>query len=179
MVPCLVATIGDRIEDDTAFFHDLADDDCSTLYLSVNEASVVATGYKIDEDLSEFRSELSCLSLVDDLPSWLQSYPVQKLLKLTMESEMATDLALLPRHFPGRWLGEYETVFRPRFSDSRMVTQLRPNTIGAHLLRNFVDTADIFEALKDDALEKISATKAAIDKELSKYQDVFDARYGK
>ena len=96
-----------------------------------------------------------------------------------MDSEIATDFALSPRHFPGRWFGEYETIFRPSFPDTPMLTQLRQNTIGAYMLRNFVGTADILKGLKNDALEKILATKEVIDTELAKYKNAFDKRFNK
>jgi hypothetical protein len=129
--------------------------------------------------LEEFTPDLCHASSIDDIPDWLHAHPVQRFLKLTQDSDMATHFALSPRNFPRRWSGEFETVFRANFPDSSTFTQLRANTIGAYLLRNLADAGGIFEALKNDALEKVTATKQVIDRELSKFQDAFDKRYGK
>jgi len=181
IVPCFVGTIGHQISDDGVFFQDSTDDEYKTFYVSVEGASITIAGSGVDDDLWEFRPDLYCLSSADELPDWLDPHPVQRLLKLTMDSDTAKHFALSPRNFPGRWFGEYdyETVFRPRFPDSSMLMQLRRNTIGGYLLRNFADTASIFDELKNDARDKIAASKELIDKELSKFQDAFDRRYGK
>jgi hypothetical protein len=179
IMPCIVAKIGDEIDDDHVFFYEICIYPETTFYVCTAESNIIVIGSDIDGDLWEFTPDLCHASSIDEIPDWLHAYPVQRFLKLTPDSDIATHFALSPWNFPQRRFGELETLFRPSFPDSSTFTQLRPNTIGGYLLRNFVDTGSIFEGLKNDALEKITATKELIDKELSKFQDAFDKRYGR
>jgi hypothetical protein len=74
-------------------------------------------------------------------------------------------------------------MFRPNFPDPSTLPPppLQENTIGAYLLRNLVapDGPTIFEALKDDAIAKATAARGLMERELSKFQDAFETRYGK
>jgi hypothetical protein len=179
LMPRYVAKIGDQIGDDHIFFYDTVIYPDTTFYVCVADSKIIITGSGVDDDLlEEFEPDLCDRSSIDEIPDWLHPHPVQRFLKFAPDSDMGTHFALTQRNFPGRRFGDFETVFRPHFADSSMITQLRPNTIGAYLLRNFSDDGGIFERLKGDALEKITATKEVIDRELSKFQKAFDKLYG-
>jgi hypothetical protein len=134
-------------------------------------------------DGGEIMAEVFDPSWFDDLPEWLQSRPIQKILRLTADSDAATAFALEPRIFQGLGFGEdTETYFRPAFPDpiGEHTTRLLQNTIAAYLLRNFIRSGDetVFEALKRDALAKAVAAKELITGKTSKFQEVFDKLYG-
>jgi hypothetical protein len=181
--PCFVDSLGERIDDDRVYFCGDDDfDEYEPFYVHASESGIIAIGSRIDGGVKNFKSALFGVSMIDEIPQWLHDHPVQRLLKLTMDSDGAKLFALSPRKFLGRkWGGDSETVFRPAFSDSITQTQLRQNTIAAYLLRNFVDGDDatIFEALKNDAVAKAAAAREVIEGELSKFQTAFDSRYGK
>jgi hypothetical protein len=178
-MPCIAAGIGGTIDEDDVFFYGSYSDPKTPLYVCVEKAGVLVMGSEINGD--EFTPNLWLASSIDDLPNWLNSHPVQRFLKLSPDSDLGTQFALTQRRFLQRefWFSESDTVFRPSFPDSSTTfTQLRSNTIGAYLLRNFADNGGIFEFLKSDALEKIAATKKVINTELRKTQDAFDRLYG-
>jgi hypothetical protein len=138
-----------------------------------------------------FKSELIFID-IDDLPDWLKPHPVQRLLKLTMDSDEGKLFALASRSFAGNiewWISDEEpvlpaeiSVFRPAFSDpAPQYTPLRQNTIAASLLRNFtyVEDGSIFEALKNDARARATAARELIDREFSKFRTTFEQRFGK
>ena len=179
IMPCFVARIGEQIVDDDVFFHDVSDEEFRTFYLSTSEADMFVIGSGVDDDLWEFSPDLILASSADDIPDWLHAHPVQRFLKLTPDSDTAQHFALTRRRFPGRWISDGETVFRPAFPDSLLQTRLRQNTIGAYLLRNLPNENGIFEALKSDGLGKVAAAKDVLDQELSKSQYAFDTRFGK
>jgi hypothetical protein len=181
ITPCFVDYIWDRIDHDTKYFssNDLEED---TLYVLASKAHVKI----IDSGVG--KAEVLDASFIDDLPHWLHGHPIQRILKLTMDSDEAKLFALSARIFhkdlacPSRVIGNNETVFRPAFSDPvQYVPPLRQNTLAAYLMRNFVDAGkdNIFGALKRDALAKFLVAKEVIAGELSKFQSAFDCRYGK
>jgi hypothetical protein len=175
-MPCVVARIGKSIDEDDVFFYDICIDPETTFYVCVQQAHLLVIGSDIDGD-DEFTPDLWLASSVDDLPSWLDSHPVQRFLKLSPDSDLATHFALTQRNFlqSNFCVRETETLFRPSFPDSSTTfTQLRSNTIGAYLLRNFADAGGIFDSMKRDALEKITATKKVIDTEVKKTQEALD-----
>lgn len=172
MMPCFVAKIGDQINGDNAFFHDTSDDEHETFYISAANSHIVAIGSGIDDELWEFTPDIWFADATYEIPDWLQSHPVQKLLKLTSNSDTATHFALTRRH------GD-TTTFRPAFPDPFIPTALRHDTIGAYLLRSLSGVDGVFEALKSDAFKKVGAVKGVIGCELSKFQDAFDAKFGK
>jgi hypothetical protein len=176
VMPCYAAKIGDRLEDDHVFFYDICMDPETPVYVCAAESEILLMGSDIDGDLCE--PDFWLAYSIDDMPDWLQSHPVQRFLKLTPDSNLGTNFAISHRDFPQQFYGENETVFRPSFPDSPTLTRLRPNTVGACLLRNFADAGEIFECLKSDALYKITATKTVIDTELKKTQEAFDRLYG-
>lgn len=180
IMPCFVSKIGDQIDDDDVFFHDVCDEDYRTFYVSTPLPDVIVIGSGIDDGLWEFTPDVCLADSTDEIPEWLQPHPVQKFLKLSLDSDTAQLFALTQRRFAGRrWDSDNETVFRPALPDSFAQTRLRQNTIGAYLLRNFPNADGIFEALKNDALHKATAAKEVIDGELSKSQDALDKRFGK
>jgi hypothetical protein len=179
MMPRFVAAIGSHIDDDDAFFHDGQDDNHLPFYISVVNSQILAIGSGVDDNLWEFTPDLCLVDASPDLPEWLQSHPVQKLLKLAPNSDTDAHFALALRRFPGRQDGSGETVFRPAFPDRLVQTPLRQDTIGGYLLRSLSSPDGIFEALKTDALAKITKVKQVIDSGLSKFQDTFDAKFGK
>jgi hypothetical protein len=180
--PCFVDWIGERLTDDAVYFRDDQTSDWGYSYIHISKNGIKAIGYGVDPKVDNFEAEFTFADYISELPDWLYPHPVQRLLKLTMDSEEAKFFALSPRSFPRKWNRDSETVFRPAFSDS--LTQfpgLRPNTIAAFLLRNSVNEGNvsIFEALKNDAVAKAAAAREVIDHELLKFQAAFDSRYGK
>jgi hypothetical protein len=184
-MPCFTDKIGEQIEDDAVYFCVDDDyDDYETFYVNASDAGIFVIGSGVDESVKHFNSKLLGVSMIDEIPHWLHDHPVQRLLKLTMDSDAAKLFALSARSFSRRRSdGNGETVFRPAFADSITLhtPPLRQDTIAAYLLRNLVDAdgPTIFEALKDDAIAKSIATKEVIDGALSEFQDAFEKRYGK
>jgi hypothetical protein len=179
LMPCIVDSIGDSIDDDHKFFFDICISPETTHFICAVESEVLIMSSEIGGFNEEFTPDMWLASSIDELPDWLQLLPVQRVLKLTPDSDLAMHFALSQRNFPKRWRWseEFETVFRPSFPEPGMFTQLPPNTIGAYLLGNLAEDGGIYEALKSDALEKITATKTVIDTELKKSQDAFDKLY--
>jgi hypothetical protein len=186
--PCFVDLIGEEIEHDVKFFCGDHEDD-HPYYVRYSETSVEVIGSAVDEDLDNFKAEVLDPYSTDEIPLWLHSHPVQRLLKLTMESDAAKVFALSPqmsfREFANRataWPLSV-SIFRPAFSDpvADCTPPLRQNTIAAYLLRNFVNAGNstIFEALKSDTLAKAAAAREVIGERISKFQDAFEKRYGK
>lgn len=187
--PCFVDLIGEEIEHDVKFFCGDHEED-HPYYVRYFKTGVEVIGSAVDEDLNNFKAEvLGNPCSTDEIPPWLHSHPVQRLLKLTMELDAAKVLALSPqmsfREFANRanaWALS-DLIFRPAFSDpvADCTPPLRQNTIAAYLLRNFVDAGNstIFEALKSDTLAKATAAREVIGERISKFQDAFDKRYGK
>ncbi len=150
--PCFVDRIGNRIDDDAVYF--CGDEDAEDwLYICPLKAGINVIGSGVDEEVSNFMADVMDPWSIDEMPQWLHAHPVQQLLKLTVDSNVATAFALAPRRFAkldSHWTGDGETKFRPAFSDSfAKGTQLGQDTIGAYLLRNFAFAEDntIFEAL--------------------------------
>jgi hypothetical protein len=174
--------IGERVDDDADFFYDWEEE---SFYVRLHETGIYVIGSGVGEDTeANFKAEIFD-PLWDDLPEWLQTHPVQKILKLTTESDAAKLFALSPRGFPknsASYANNDGSIFRPAFSDTfSRYTPLMPNTIAAYLLRNSIETSGItiFDALKNDALAKGSAARELVNCELSKFQAAFDKRYGK
>ena len=188
--PQFVRSLGESIDRDAVYFSgDTVED---SYYVFCGSKGIEVIGAGIDNDVNNFTAEvLGTPWTVDELPPWLHPYPVQQLLKLSTDSIGASIFALSPQVFPKdlpsrgiSWgVEDSETVFRPAFSDpiERHTPPVRQNTIGAYLLRNFLDAgaATIFEALKNDALAKAAAARDVIYEEISKFRDAFDERYGK
>lgn len=169
----IVAQLGQRIAE---VFH-LGD-----VFVDGIDAVVRVIGPAVDGD--RVMAEVFGPDWFDDLPEWLQSRPIQKILRLTADSDAASAFALEPRIFRGMGYGEdTETYFRPAFPDpvGEHTTLLLQNTIAAYLLRNCVRSGDatIFGTLKEDALAKAAAAKEFIVGETSKFQVLFDKLYGK
>jgi hypothetical protein len=190
VLPCFVDRLGKQIEDDEVYFEATYGlDDYTTLYVSASEAGIFVIGSGV-EDMWNFKSELMC-SDIDDLPEWLQPHPVQRLLKLTMDSDEAKQFSLSPRSFAHthEWSPrddesasrEELTVFRAAFPDPvGQCTPLRQNTIAAYLLRSFtVKDKSFFDALREDALARAAPARELVDRELSKFLTAFDERFGK
>jgi hypothetical protein len=184
ITPCFVDIIGKRIEEDDLYF--CGDDDQfePLHYVRSSESGIHVIGPDVDGDVTRVVAQVFEPGWFDELPEWLQIHPIQKILRLVTDSDVANAFALAPRIFKGMgWRGDSETVFRPAFPDrvAEYTPPLLQNTIAAYLLRNFLETGDdtIFEALKKDALAKATAARELIDGELSKFQDAFDSRYGK
>jgi hypothetical protein len=182
ITPCFVASIGKGIEDDVAYF--CGDDDAfdHRYYVRSSESGIHVIGPEVDGDVVV--AQVFEPSWFDELPEWLQIHPIQKILRLVTDSDVANAFALAPRIFEGMgWRDDSEIFFRPAFPGpvGQYTPPLLQNTIAAYLLRNFLETGDdtIFEALKKDALAKAAAAREVIDGELSKYQAAFDTRYGK
>jgi len=187
--PCFVNSIGEGIDADAVFFSSDHDNE-EPLYICAVNDRVTVIGRYIDEEISNFRDQVFFTSYRDEVPEWLDAHPVQRLLQLTSDLDEASAFALSPRIFTkesafsrrswGWGNDDGPSVFRPLFSDvTPFYTKLRANTIAAYLLRNLISTEDsnVFEALKDDVLAKFSAAKEAINIELSKTRDAFNARY--
>jgi hypothetical protein len=89
VVPCFVGRLGKQIEDDEVYFGAGYDRYLNTtLYVCASDTGIFVIGSGV-EDMWNFTSELMC-SDIDELPEWLRSHPVQRLLKLTMDSDEAT-----------------------------------------------------------------------------------------
>jgi hypothetical protein len=185
ITPCFVSAIFK--DGDAEYFvgDDNADDlDFSTSYVAGGNP-IRVIGSLIDSDVEHFKPEIQGASIIDDLPVWLHSHPVQRLLKFSTESDAARLFTLSPRTFPDeleyRYAEEVETAFRPAFSEAspKLVPPVRQNTIGAYLLRNFAGSRrTILEALKADTIAKANAARKAIESELEKFRTSFDSRYG-
>jgi hypothetical protein len=189
VVPCFADKIGKLITDDAVYF-DANHDDYETLYLCVSDGGILVIGSGV-EDMWNFKAEL-CFQEIDELPEWLQTHPVQRLLKLTMDSDEGKSFSLSARSYADNieWLivdegpvtPEEISRFRPAFPDDPITqyTPLRQNTIAAYLLRNFTYAIDgsIFEALKEDILARAMPARKLIDHKLSKFRAAFDERFG-
>jgi hypothetical protein len=115
-----------------------------------------------------------------ELPAWLDSDPVERLIRVSAESSWAKRLLLTPRVFPGLepWCTEsISSFFRPAFDDGHELTPLPQNTIAAYLLRNLLYRDSIFEALKQQVAVKAAAVNDLIDSELAAYQQAFNRRF--
>ena len=188
--PSFVEAIGNQLENDAVYFVD-DDNDSEPTYICARENTIDVIGWRVDHRVENFQSDLSAAWSVYDLPEWLQDHPVQRLLKLTADSEEANTFALTRRVFPKDFSYRHvtwgidgsETIFRPRFPnpEATHTAPVRQNTIAAYLLQSFVDGKELalFEVLKSDAVAKASAAKELIDAEAAKYQAAFDERYGK
>jgi hypothetical protein len=182
ITPRFVDTISKGTEADGIYFwgeDDLVID--PQYYVRCTESGVCVIGRAVDG--GDIMAEVFDPSWFDDLPEWLQSRPIQKILRLTADSDAATAFALESQIFQGLGFGEdTETYFRPAFPDpvGEHTTPLLQNTIAAYLLRNFIRSGDetVFEALKRDALAKAVAAKELISGKTSKFQEVFDKLYG-
>jgi hypothetical protein len=180
--PCFVGTIGKHLSGDGLYLPDSDNDDRNTFYVNISDDSITAIGAYVDRDINNFNSEIGSVISVRELPEWLQEQPVQRSLKLTMETDLAKLFVLSHRMFCGRkWGGADNTLFRPAYPDEAAphITGLQQNTIAAYLLRNMVavDDPTIFKALKDDALIKYRAAKEIVDSGFSKFREAFDKRY--
>jgi hypothetical protein len=191
ITPCFVGSIGETINDDAEFF--CGDYDFQQYYyVRSTETRIDVIGSSVDKDVKNFMAEvLGDPWSIDEVPDWLHSHPVQRFLKLTPDSDAAEVFALSPRIFPKdlplrriiQGIEDTESIFRPAFTNAATayIPPLRQNTIAAYLLQNFLEVGDstIFEALKGDALARAAAVQEVIGVETSKYQEAFDARYGK
>jgi hypothetical protein len=96
------------------------------VYVRITETGIRVIGHEVDHDVSNFTAEEPWAYTIDDLPDWLDPYPVQTLLPLTMESEVARAFCLAPRVLPKdlrfrrlSWgISDSETVFRAAFLHS-------------------------------------------------------------
>jgi hypothetical protein len=178
----IVERIGQRLCDDGVYSPDGDNDEYNTLFVHLSKDNIVAIGTHVDEGVSNFRDELSYVDMQHELPEWLQDHPVKQLLALSADSDPAMLFALSARKLHGRkWDRGDATIFRPNFFDVVGVHSPGPSqdTIAAYLLRNMVnsDGPNIFDAIKLDALAKYTAARAIMDRELSKYRQVFEQRY--
>jgi hypothetical protein len=183
ITPRFVATVGTGTEADGTYFWGEDSDNVfdPQYYVRCTESEVHVIGPRVGG--RGIKAEVFDPGWFDDLPEWLQSRPIQKILRLTADSDVATAFALEPRIFPGRGYGEdTETYFRPAFPDpmGEYTTRLLQNTIAAYLLRNFIRRGDetIFAALKKDALAKAAGVKEFVHGEISKFEEAFDKLYG-
>jgi hypothetical protein len=181
--PTFVHTVAGRLDDDGVYYCDL-DDDYDTLYVYASGAGISAIGSHVDQDADPFKAELFGALIDRDFPEWLHEQPVQRFLKLTADTEIATQFALSPRKFVGtKWESGDGTIFRPAFADNvaQHTSGLRQDTIGAYLLRNLVsgDAPTIFDALKADALAKHAATRHILYGEVTKFREAFAEHYDK
>jgi hypothetical protein len=150
-------------------------------YVRSSESGICVIGPEVDGGVV---AQVFEPSWFNELPEWLQIHPIQKILRLVTDSDVANAFALAPRIFEGMgWRDDSETFFHPAFPDvvGQYTPPLLQNTIAAYLLRNFVQSGDntILEALKNDALAKAAAAREVIDGEILKFQDAFDRRHGK
>ncbi len=186
--PAFVRGIGKTFDEDDAYF--CGDDNENSHYVFAGPKGIEVIGELVDEDVCNFKAEMPGYpGVADDLPRWLDPYPIQQLLKLTTDTSMGTAFALSRRVFPkdlrsrriGWGVGDSETIFRPAFADpvSCHTPPVRQNTVGAYLLRNFVeaDPSGIFGALKSDAKAKASAARDLVQQKSASFRDAFDERY--
>lgn len=184
ITPCFVDTIGKGgAQADRTYFwgEDSSHVDDPEYYVRCTESGIRVIGPAVDGWVV---AEVFQPDWYDDLPKWLQYLPIQKILRLTADSDAATAFALEPRIFQGMGYGEdTKTYFRPAFPDpvGEYTTRLLQNTIAAYLLRNFVRSGDdtVFQALKRDALVKAAAAKELVCSATSKFQEAFEKLYGK
>lgn len=188
ITPCFVGSVGQTFDDDSVYFCGDAYSDPPSYHVRITESEVRVIGPEVDDDIANFIAEGSYAVTSDDLPPWLDPHPVQMLLPLTMESDIARAFCLAPRvlakdlkYRSYTWgVSDSETIFRPALSDPiGLYTQLRHNTIAAYLLRNFVDAerSTIVEALKNDARLKDTMGRQLVDAELAKTRASLDDRY--
>jgi hypothetical protein len=188
ITPKFVRAIGETLDTDLVYFQS---DDDHQYYVCPSGDTVAVIGSELDPEIENFADHAwGTAWSVDEVPVWLHAHPVQQLLKLSSNSIPARLFALSPRVFVSnlefrrrRWgIDDSETVFRPAFSDpmTQFVPPIRQNTIGAYLLRNFVDSVEvgIYQMLKKDVLAKAAATRSLIEGEISRFQDMFAGRYG-
>ncbi len=192
ITPCFVRAIGETLDKDLVYFP--SDDDHAwdrPYYVCPTGDTITVIGSNLDPEIEPFAAHAwGTASSIDEVPPWLHPHPVQQLLKLSANSIPARLFVLSPRVFVSslefrrwRWgIDDSETVFRPAFSDpmKQFVPPIRQNTIAAYLLRNFVDSGEfgIYHMLKKDILDKAAATRALIEREVSKFRDAFADRYG-
>lgn len=184
ITPCFVSSIGGGFDDDAVY--SCGDyDDPPSYYVRITKNGIRVIGHEVDHHVRHFKAEAMQWT-EDEFPPWLDPHPVQSLLPLTMESEVAMAFSLAPRLLPKTvrfhdWgAGEPETIFRAAHPDPLNVyTELRQNTLAAYLLRNFVggDRSTIVEALKCDAVAKCAAARELVEGEVAKYHQTFDDRY--
>ncbi len=183
--PSFVERIGDRLETDVTYFSGDDDTEEPDFYVCVlKDDHINVIGSRLEREAANFKVDVLDPMLPDEIPDWLDQHPIQQILKLTTNSDVAMAFALAPRIFTNEnshrdWGGE--TIFRPAFADSfTSYSELRQNTIGAYLLRNFAYAVDesVFEALKNDALAKDTAARDVVEHELSKTRTAFEERYG-
>ena len=190
--PCFVDHVGDSLADDRPYFCADHDAHFNPPYVCAFQDNIKVIGAGLDQDVEHFDSHSSAAWSVDRLPPWLRDHPIDRLMQLTLGSDVALDFALTPRTFsqdtafsemPLETGGKADqgTKFRPAFPDTEMkFTRVRENTIAAYLLRNFTcaDSAPIFEALRRDACAKHSAADELVGRELEAFQIIFSERYG-
>ena len=179
--PCFIGRIGSSLRDDAVFFPDDDNDDYNTLYVHISETEISAIGSLVDDGIANFKSDLMCASLQNELPEWLHEQPVQRFLKLTSDSDVAMSFVLASRTFTG---GKGDrgggTLFRPAFSDDvRQYTGLPYDSIAAFLRRNLVSEDDltIFEALKEDSATKYAAAQTVLHGSISSFRQAFNQRF--
>ena len=187
ITPCFTG-LGEELDDDTTFFRGDSYEEC---YVRVEQGGIRVIGSPADGDIPNFAAERSDIVWSDDeLPPWLNSHPVQLLLQLNTQSDVANAFSLAPRIFPRdlrhrniTWgIEDSETVFRPRFLDPvDHYTPLRQNTIAAYLLRNLAvaEQSNIFDELKRDVSTKYAAARELIEREWDKFRSTFESRYRK
>jgi hypothetical protein len=196
ITPSFVGRVGEQIESDAVFFLD-NHDDCDPTYICVHDNAIDVIGWRVnyhaDCEVENFECDLMTASWpVHDLPDWLLEHPVQRLLKLTVDSDAANGFALSPRVFPKdlryrrlTWgIDDSETIFRPAFPsgpETSLTAPVRQNTIAAFLLQDFVsgNESTVFRALKDDTIAKAKAAEDLVVTEGTKFQSMFDGRYEK
>ncbi|MGA7787252.1 MAG: hypothetical protein WCA56_03695, partial [Xanthobacteraceae bacterium] len=96
---CFVEEIGATVQEDVTYFLD-NDDDHEPTYICAHGDAINVIGCRVGTDVENFRSDLLTAWDVHDLPEWLQEHPVQRLLRLTVDSPSGSDFALTPRVFP-------------------------------------------------------------------------------
>jgi hypothetical protein len=181
--PTFVHTVGVRLDDDGIYYCDV-DDDYDTLYVYASGTGIAAIGSRVDQDANPFKAELFGACMERDFPERLHGQPAQRFLKLTADTEIAMQFALVPRKFLGtRWESGDSMIFRPAFADNaaQHTSGLRQDPIGAYVLRNLVsgDAPTIFDALKDEALAKHAATREILHAEVAKFRETFAKRHDK
>jgi hypothetical protein len=188
--PRFVNGIGKHIDDDLLYFSS-DDNDEEPLYVCHSNSGITVIGSGVDADIGTFKADsyIGSWMMSDELPRWLEAYPVQRFLKLEAVSDEGSTLVLSARPFTKdtafsghmRESDEDKAIFRPAYSDKvQHYTKLRSNTIAAFLLRNLLseEDANVFESLKNDAIAKFNASRQVIDGEFRKFEEAFDMRYG-
>ena len=61
-----------------------------------------AANSRIEEGVDKLECDIQFADTPKEIPEWLREYPIQRLLNLTTDYDMAIPFALCPRKFSGR-----------------------------------------------------------------------------